>query len=40
MQNILVYIAVFIAVAYLIKKWFFTSAENKNSCGVDCGKKH
>lgn len=40
MQEILVYISLFVAIAYLLKKWFFTSAGDQNSCGVDCGKKH
>ena len=36
MQEILVYISLFIAVGFLIKKYFFKS-KSKSSCGTDCG---
>lgn len=38
MQEILVYIALFIAVGFLIKKFFWKkSAKKSKSCGDDCG---
>ena len=35
MQEIIVYIVVFVAVAFLIKKIFFPA--KKKNCGTDCG---
>ncbi|MDV7186314.1 FeoB-associated Cys-rich membrane protein [Lutibacter sp. TH_r2] len=38
MQDILVYIALVIAVTFLIKKFFFKSkSTKKGNCGSDCG---
>ncbi|MBP8793441.1 MAG: FeoB-associated Cys-rich membrane protein [Lutibacter sp.] len=36
MQELLVYIALAIALVYLVKKYFFKS-KNKSSCGTGCG---
>jgi hypothetical protein len=36
MQEILVYIALFAAVAFLVRKFFFPPKKQKN-CGGDCG---
>jgi len=36
MQDILTYIALLLAVAFLIKKFFFPK-KSKKSCGMDCG---
>lgn len=37
-QEILVYITVLLAVGFLVKKYFFKTKKNTNSCGKgDCG---
>jgi len=36
MQEIIIYIILFLAVGYLAKKYFFRSKE-KSNCGTDCG---
>ncbi len=36
MQEILVYIALGIAIGFLVKKFFF-KAKNKSNCNSDCG---
>ena len=37
-QEILVYITVFLAVAYLVKKYFYKPKKTSKSCGEDnCG---
>jgi len=36
MQDILTYIALILAISYLIKK-FFLPKKKKKSCGIDCG---
>lgn len=35
MQEVLVYIVLFLAIGYLVKKFFFTKDKNKG-CGTDC----
>ena len=37
MQDILAYIALGVAVGFLVKKYFFKS-KNKGNCTTDCGK--
>ena len=38
MQDILVYIALGVAIAFLVKKFFFKSKKNKGgNCDPDCG---
>jgi len=36
MQEIIVYIVLFLAVAFLVKKYFLSS-KKKNNCGTNCG---
>ncbi|ARV06856.1 hypothetical protein BTO04_09255 [Polaribacter sp. SA4-10] len=36
MQEIITYIILFVAVAFLVKKYFFSSKKKKN-CSTDCG---
>ncbi|WP_368086201.1 FeoB-associated Cys-rich membrane protein [Polaribacter sp. Hel_I_88] len=36
MQEIIVYILLFVAIAFLVKKYFFP-AKKKSKCGTDCG---
>jgi len=37
MQEIIVYIIVFLAVVFLVKKYFVKSKTKKGNCGTDCG---
>ena len=36
-QEILMYVALGIAVAFLIKKFFFKKKKSDKNCGSDCG---
>jgi plastocyanin domain-containing protein len=37
-QNILVFIAVVLAIGFLVKKFFFKKSKSKKACGTDdCG---
>ncbi|WP_405609901.1 FeoB-associated Cys-rich membrane protein [Polaribacter sp. Asnod1-A03] len=36
MQEIIIYILLFLAIVYLVKKYFFRS-KKKSNCGTDCG---
>ncbi|HZW62609.1 MAG TPA: FeoB-associated Cys-rich membrane protein [Flavobacteriaceae bacterium] len=36
-QTLLVYLALILAVAFLVKKFFFKEASSKKSCGKDNG---
>jgi hypothetical protein len=36
MQETIVYILLFVAIAFLVKKYFFPS-KKKSNCGTDCG---
>ncbi|NVK51839.1 MAG: FeoB-associated Cys-rich membrane protein [Flavobacteriaceae bacterium] len=37
MQQIAVYIILVLAIAFLVKKFFFRSKKNKKGCDADCG---
>ena len=37
MQDVLVYIALGLAIGFLIKRYFFKSKKKKGSCGTGCG---
>ncbi|WP_139059005.1 FeoB-associated Cys-rich membrane protein [Polaribacter vadi] len=36
MQEVIVYIILFLAIAFLVKKYFFPT-KKKSKCGTDCG---
>lgn len=37
MQEVIVYIILFLAVFFLVRKYFFKPKKNKKGCNTDCG---